>query len=581
MRVFRGREGQRGLTLVETLAALTVFSIITLGVVPLLASSIRGAALSRTFTVGKGVAVQAMERSRGLPYFTSYNAQPRPVDLLDLYFPRSNGTTTYTTTCPAAGGPACAFPIPDDYTVRFDASFVTPDSTTTPESYDPIQPPAGYAWNSATADSPPSQLLDLTITVSWETRGQDRSFELRSIIGDRKSRTDLPTGPSPTPSPIVSPVRGNATIDYVVQVVTGFQRGTEITELTARAGSSDSRMETTPAYSNATSLVRTGELRLVRVDTAGGVGQDLALLTGAIGSLTAPPDTTSPVTVSKGSQTLRHNFITPSKDVAAIDTSIAENMTAGVANSLPFATGGFRVRDTGTPGLEFWVDNQADRTTLQIDPSASTRVLFVQRTGSTADRIVGSTSTTTGPLAGARGVFSTATASVNGIQLFPTTFIPNKGAAIELTNFTATVTCNSTLSSASTVASVTWSASLRYWAEASNDDRTGGTYRTVTLGSAVGSDPLQAVKAANPLVYDGRGVARDIYLFEDGTKRGYLKDWSSVPSGDVFTSPDNRVTYADLGGAIRIDTSRTNATVADSDISLSIGRLSCNSEDMR
>ncbi|HEX2196941.1 MAG TPA: type II secretion system protein, partial [Actinomycetota bacterium] len=59
----RRREG--GFTLVETLAAMMIFSLVTLGTTPLLLSSIRGATLSGSFTVGKNLASEAMERVRG------------------------------------------------------------------------------------------------------------------------------------------------------------------------------------------------------------------------------------------------------------------------------------------------------------------------------------------------------------------------------------------------------------------------------------------------------------------------------------------------------------------------------------
>ena len=70
MNVFRIR-GQLGLTLVETMAALLVFALVTLGTFPLLASALRGGNLSRSGTVGKNLAQEALERIRGLPYFVS------------------------------------------------------------------------------------------------------------------------------------------------------------------------------------------------------------------------------------------------------------------------------------------------------------------------------------------------------------------------------------------------------------------------------------------------------------------------------------------------------------------------------
>ena len=80
---------ERGFTLIEVLAALVVFSLITLGIVPLLASSMKAATLARTGTVAKNAGLKAMEHARDLPYYISYAAQNKRVDILDMYFPVS------------------------------------------------------------------------------------------------------------------------------------------------------------------------------------------------------------------------------------------------------------------------------------------------------------------------------------------------------------------------------------------------------------------------------------------------------------------------------------------------------------
>ncbi len=102
--LWRGGSDQ-GFSLVEVLAAMSVFGIITLGTVPLVLTSLKGAALSRSYTVGKNLAVQAMERARGLPYYVDFPTQkayasdtgaPRKVDLLDMYYPSSTFSTCTT-----------------------------------------------------------------------------------------------------------------------------------------------------------------------------------------------------------------------------------------------------------------------------------------------------------------------------------------------------------------------------------------------------------------------------------------------------------------------------------------------------
>ena len=102
---------QLGFSLTETLVSLSIFSLITLGMAPLMAGSIRGTALARSYTVGKNFAAESMERVRGFPFFESMKgaATPPRQDVLDFYFPdRQSGASgsgfnatanTYTTIC--------------------------------------------------------------------------------------------------------------------------------------------------------------------------------------------------------------------------------------------------------------------------------------------------------------------------------------------------------------------------------------------------------------------------------------------------------------------------------------------------
>jgi prepilin-type N-terminal cleavage/methylation domain-containing protein len=131
----RDRDAQRGFTLIEVVVAIAIFSIVTLGVVPLLAISMKAGASSRTSSIAEEVARDAMERIRGVKYFTSYDAKPnKRVDLLDLYYPQVTGTFlpgqsysaagvnpplagtggVFETVCPPPSGtnPACPTTIP-------------------------------------------------------------------------------------------------------------------------------------------------------------------------------------------------------------------------------------------------------------------------------------------------------------------------------------------------------------------------------------------------------------------------------------------------------------------------------------
>ena len=164
------RRGERGFTLIETMVAISVFSIMTVGIAPLLLTSLRGSSLARSYTVGKNLAQESMERVRGFPY---YDTAPRR-DVADLYFPNlSTGydasTQTFVTTCtsttsiPATSGALACPPdhadgtttIPAGYTVSFRAQFVRP-ANTVPETYTVEPPPATYDSNVASNSIPPA-----------------------------------------------------------------------------------------------------------------------------------------------------------------------------------------------------------------------------------------------------------------------------------------------------------------------------------------------------------------------------------------------------------------------------------------
>ena len=209
---------QGGFSLLEVMAALGIFAVVTLGVVPLLGSALKATSTSNAETVAHEAARNIMERIQGTKWYVSYDAKPnKRVDILDLYYPQSASNTAmgqsfaataanaplvgtggvFTTTCapaPSTPNPACNFTVPDGYTVTIKASFirkVTP--ATTPETYEivtpcvsaPCQTPytAPYAWNAQGNDVPASPLMDIDVIVGWTQHGKNRSFSLRAILG--------------------------------------------------------------------------------------------------------------------------------------------------------------------------------------------------------------------------------------------------------------------------------------------------------------------------------------------------------------------------------------------------------------
>jgi type II secretory pathway pseudopilin PulG len=223
--IARRMRSMEGFTLIETLAALLVFSVVTIGVVPLIGATLRSSVLSRTMTVSKNLTVEAMERARGLPYHIKQAAQPGNVDLLDFYHPAPpNAGVFFRTTCASgATNPACPRNIPAGTTVVFEARFVTTTGVT-------VATPTTYNARTAGADTPPSLLAELTIRTTATVRGRQRSFELRSLLADRKFSG--------------LKVSGISRVAYAIQVLTSYETSTIERNLIASVGENESRIET-------------------------------------------------------------------------------------------------------------------------------------------------------------------------------------------------------------------------------------------------------------------------------------------------------------------------------------------------
>ncbi|MDQ3986518.1 MAG: hypothetical protein M3280_08490 [Actinomycetota bacterium] len=582
----------RGMSMVETMVAMMIFSMVTIGITPLLTASLRGAGLSRSYTVGKNLAVQAMERIRGLPYFESVKGVTSPTrrDVLDLYFPdRGSGYAAgkFVTECtienesPAQSAPHACPPelqdgsssLPPAYALIYEVEFVRPTTVPAgdPQGFTVVTPPANYSWATLETESPPSQLLRLSVVASWKNAGQLKTYKLTSLIGERRVSPDA--------------VRGDATVDFTVQAVTSYVASDgRVSTVTARAGSSSSRIEAR-SVAGADQSVRVGQLTLVEEEFAGQPGSTKLDLSGAASVIHSPPDSFYAPGVTAPAQTASYQAspTSPLTAVAYLAPSATSNVGVQVLEELPRAEGvsGF----TGpTSEPTFWVNNQADtsnKANLLLDPLG--RVFTVHRDG--AQRTTASTkaeTTALTPTAG-RKVETTATATLGRVDLFPTTFIASeRHAVVVIRDFTATVKCTSTASATATVTG-SWSAKIKYWVDPDNNPAVGGytPEQTITGSLTGGTDPFAAIKAANPKVYDVPVDSTDIWLFGTPTQRGYLSDWSSRP--EIIWSEDatGRSTGATIDGAIQIVTTPTNPTLPATGLNITIGKLSCGAVDKR
>jgi prepilin-type N-terminal cleavage/methylation domain-containing protein len=576
----RRANGQRGFTLIEVMAALVVFSLMTLGIVPLLLSSLKGSELSQSYAIGKNLAVEAMERVRGLPYYVKFDTQPdgRPIDLLDLYYPSRQTSGTFVTTCDetTVAAPACPKRVPEGYSIVFNATFVKPGGTAGAQTYTPIvaDVPIAYAWNSAD-DLPASQILEMVITVEWLRGGETKQSQLKTLLSDRKFGNVT--------------IRGNSKVDYGLEVQTGYIDPTGASSLmTATTGHSESLVES-KTTTTANETVRSAELRLVEVPAdPSTVGADIALTEGAKAIYHAPPNS-SPSDTSLVSNVLTHPNLDPPTNIAGIDMTRAENVDVGVTNELPLANGSFALGNPGVASDDLWVAPQVSTERADLLKLNTTRPLFFIHPGAT-DAMTGSTAAVATDIAGAdRKVETTSGVSLSDLRMLPTTFIGGdaEGAVVVIDNFEASVSCKSSGDPVSAGASATWSATLRYWQDTTNTvvGVPNGAYVTETLSGADGVDRLAEIRADNPLVHDGLTPLQDVYLFEDSVanKVGYLSDWGSlfdISSTGATEDALGETTTAAVDGALNINAAPTGTT-AESGLKVNLGKLSCEAVDGR
>lgn len=579
--------GARGFTLIETVIALAIFAIVTLGVTPLMISSIRGASLSRSYTKGKNLAVEAMERIRGLPYFVSVGSvtpvtEPR-VDVLDLYFPDmapagTNGyqaaTSSFLTTCttsasiPAASGAlACPGKVPADHTVTFEATFVAADTAGT--GFTTIAP-TGYNWNSTNTELAPSGLLKMVIIVSWTQNGAPRTSRLTTVLGERSLATDK--------------LRGVAEIDYIVQGLTGYQDSSgRVSNVVAVAGSTTSRVESRTVTA-ADQNTEVGRLTLTREEFGGAPAVVLGDEFGAAESLHAPPNAfPAPDVGPVSSDVMTHPDIA-GQNVADLGPTRVHSPGVQVVSDLPEATGEAEFMTSSEPALQLFNNpGPLGSTLLRLtdDPMLTVgRVSSVELSGTSHAYATALNPTSS------RKVEATATADFAELRMLPTSFITApEGSVLVITDFSASITCSSTATAGTEVADGGWDATLWFWKDADpTDGNAVGSYVPVPLGGIVGGlgiDPLDDLKAANPLVFDHSDPDQDVYLFKVPGQLGYFEDMSSIVDVNSSSDGTGRETHVELEGAIHLVSTRVNPDVPSSKVTATVGAMSCEAVDKR
>lgn len=630
---------EEGFSLIEVMASLFIFTLLTLGLVPLLTSSIRGSNTARADTIGKNAALKAMERVRGLPYHVSYATSTSKVDVLDLYYPDAAtdvvdgaGRTIYRIVCAwnALTNPACPRDVPANYTITFEAQFVDPVATgvqptpgETATSYANVAPAATYAWSSATTDTPPRQILQMTVIASWVVGNNNESYSLTSLVTDRSFGGRK--------------LKGTATLGYGLNFFTAYDTKKNVqgggvqsasNVFVARSESDIEGRRLSSAIQNTTAA----RAELER-DSGGSLGTvDAATST----VLRAPPDQPTAATVNATQRTLGHPDFSNALLTAIGPTSVS-GLTATASNAAPSVTGDAQITGvvSGTNDYTYLKDpqlNNADYNALNLSTAgtAGPSIASLERSNGLPVPVTGiSEPVTTGltVVGGSRAqtlsssVHTQATTGFDRLLMLKSNWIPDpapifgggtlsgtEGAIIVIDDFQAAVRCDSSTDGTGT-GDARYAATIYYWADPTqNGNRNDGSYRRITLNvtpTSAGADPLAAVMAQNanngPLVYDHMSANNRIYLFgttlgqtiegnaRNGRKAAYLKTWNSLTTtaSSVTTSTD--VTGAAIAGvnssiegAIEIETADFDTTnQVDAIMAFSMGSLSCYAEDAR
>jgi prepilin-type N-terminal cleavage/methylation domain-containing protein len=181
---------QEGFTLIELSVSLGLFAIVIVSLSLMFDRALETGSQVRFDQVGKTLSQEKLEELRALPFYVPWTDEARRVDLLDWYFPDDASVTVITPdttgTYDATAG-QWAFTTAEtplvvegkDFVRATTVQFVSVQDDGTIQAQQPEVP---YQSNDATADSPASQSVKVTVTVSWISQGQDRSVSLDTII---------------------------------------------------------------------------------------------------------------------------------------------------------------------------------------------------------------------------------------------------------------------------------------------------------------------------------------------------------------------------------------------------------------
>lgn len=185
-------DDQSGLTLIELMVSMVVFLVVSAGVATTLTAGLRTTMQTRIGTMGKAVAQEQIEEMRSRVFFVPFSANVdvgtiSDVDLLDKYYP--NLVTQHTTDSEGWEGWYTSNGVDDAYYTKVKPADVQGITRTTitrfiDENGNTVIPQSNPAYDSNVegSDTPPSELVSMTVRTGWTDARGEQFYDLNTII---------------------------------------------------------------------------------------------------------------------------------------------------------------------------------------------------------------------------------------------------------------------------------------------------------------------------------------------------------------------------------------------------------------
>jgi prepilin-type N-terminal cleavage/methylation domain-containing protein len=572
--LFRRTTGDAsGFALVEIIVALSVIGLAAAASTPLLITGIDASVTARMNTQAKNLAQQRIESMRDLQFHVDRQNGPF-IDLLDIYY-TDRSTTAVTRTRAnevevgqwVSGGAAAPAPSGPFYKIQVaqvpGSALFSQTIYTQFLDYNgsPVAATAFANYNSQTEglDSPPTNMVGVTVVTSWTRAGSSHSYASYTRIADSRG-----AGSSVTSQASGNFLRLSATgasanslsVDLLDSMAsgalsTGSLATADIRSLQATDAAAD-------GYAGATA---------VATSPSGGGSQN-----SPVSAFSSTGDTANCGWVSAG--------ITQVADVSAATTSGLPQVPSDLdVNVPPTHQSGAQLMGGGSDRCgSFGFSNQS--TSYDSNLMLASNVPLVRLANDTSTTLVANSTSWVNASAAVGTSHSVTSGAGAGssktLQLFPgASFVTDGYGVLDVRLTTGVIACSSTVvSGVNTSASTgSWSITIDYWRASDllgHGTRT--TLGTYTWNSATGSgsaDPLASVNPASLIVYQNGLTV--LHLSD------YISSWSTARS--IVENPGSGLHQ--LNGIVSITTQPVRSGDLLSAVGVLLGNLSCVADDSR